>query len=229
MARSSSVAYSLRVIVSGWKDGLATAPWLHSEGAVRRFAGEGIETEQGGVTSVGTPMPGDPLSTLRPTSTIVVTGPSGSGKTTLGCALADRLGWAFADADDVHSPEAREKMASGVGLSDADRAPWLDRLAALIAERTSGGPPLILACSALTRAYRQKLTGAAACVALVWLHVPEPVLRQRLETRTGHFAGADLLPSQLVTAERPTPDEGALVLDADRPLASLVDAVAAWI
>lgn len=165
--------------------------------------------------------------TARNVRVLLVAGPSGSGKTTLGQALAERLGWAFQDADRFHSPEARARMASGDGLTDADREPWLARLADLIRDRASGGPPTVLACSALKRTYRQRLLTPGA--ALVWLDVPREVLRKRLDTRDGHFAGADLLPSQLASAETPTPDEGALVLDADRPLATLVDAVADWV
>lgn len=166
-------------------------------------------------------------SMARNVRVLLVAGPSGTGKTTLGRSLAERLGWAFEDADAFHSLEARAKMASGGGLTDADRAPWLDRLASLIEERASGGPPTVLACSALTSRYREMLLTPGA--ALVWLDVPCEILRQRLNSRDGHFAGADLLPSQLATAETPRPDEGALVLDADRPLATLIDVIAGWI
>ena len=121
-------------------------------------------------------MTSDSISMQRVISTIVIAGPSGSGKTSLGLALAGHLGWAFADADDLHSPEARTKMASGEGLTDAEREPWLDRVSALIADRASEGPPTVVACSALTRAYRQRLVGAASGVALVWLRAPEGVL-----------------------------------------------------
>ncbi len=149
---------------------------------------------------------------------LIVAGPSGSGKTTLGRALAAHLGWAFEDADDHHAPEAKAKMAEGAGLTDADRVPWLDRLARLIRDRASGGAPTVLACSALTAAYRQRLLTPGA--ALIWLDVPREVLRQRLEARAGHFAGAALLPSQLATAEPPV--AGALVLDGSQPLAESV-------
>ncbi|OZC02223.1 gluconokinase [Rubricoccus marinus] len=159
---------------------------------------------------------------------IVVAGPSGSGKTTLGRALAAHLGWAFEDADDYHAPEAVAKMGAGKGLTDADRAPWLDRLAALIQERATLGPPTVLSCSALTRAYRERLTRAASGVALVWLAVPEHLLRQRLTSRPGHFAGAALLPSQLATVEPLASEEG-LALDGSRPLTALVREVAAWV
>lgn len=160
---------------------------------------------------------------------VIVAGPSGCGKTTLGHALAAHLGWAFEDADDYHSPEAKAKMASGVGLTDQDRAPWLGRLVALIEDRVSGGQPTILACSALTRAYRERLSWAASDVVLVWLDVPREVLRQRLGSRDGHFAGVGLLESQLAAAETPEADEEVLVLEGKRSLTILYRAIAAWL
>ena len=77
-------------------------------------------------------------------------GVSGSGKSTIGRDLADRLGIPFLEGDDLH-PEANvTKMAAGLPLTAADRAPWLDRIAAEI------GRPVVVACSALTRGYRDR-------------------------------------------------------------------------
>ena len=59
---------------------------------------------------------------------LILMGVSGSGKTTLGQALAARTGWPFLDGDDFHAPQARAKMAAGLGLSDDDREPWLRRI-----------------------------------------------------------------------------------------------------
>lgn len=147
----------------------------------------------------------------------VVMGPAGAGKTTLGQRLSTYLGVPFVDADDHHSAEAKAKMAAGTPLNDADRAPWLARLRSLIeAHDTSQGGPPILACSALTRRYRQVLAGPEGSsegdVRFIYLDVPRDELSLRLESRTEHFAGANLLDSQLATLERPTPEE-ALVLD----------------
>ena len=54
---------------------------------------------------------------------------------TVGALLAQRLACEFHDADDHHSPHNRAKMRAGTPLDDADRAPWLAALAALIASR----------------------------------------------------------------------------------------------
>ncbi|MEM1116068.1 MAG: gluconokinase, GntK/IdnK-type [Bacteroidota bacterium] len=163
---------------------------------------------------------------MTPTRVLLVVGVAGAGKTTLGRALADRLGWAFEDADDHHSAASMQKMARGEGLTDADRGPWLDRLGALVAARRQSGPPTVLACSALKAAYRHRLGVGQPGVEVVWLDAPAGVLRQRLAGRRGHVAGPDLLPSQLATLEPPA--EG-LRLDATVPTAALTEAVVRWI
>src|SRR5262249_11814471 len=86
---------------------------------------------------------------------IVVMGVTGVGKTTIGRLLAVELGLPFLDADDFHTDEARAKMHAGIPLTDADRAPWLDRLNRALRDHASTGA--VLACSALTHAYRQQL------------------------------------------------------------------------
>jgi gluconokinase len=130
---------------------------------------------------------------------VVVMGVEGAGKTTVGRRLADELGVEFIDGDDEHSPAAKERMAAGIPLDDATRAPWLDQLDAILREHESSG--LVLACSALTPAYRQRLTRGVADVAFVALVAPRDVLLERIADRRGHFAGTDLLDSQLATLE----------------------------
>jgi gluconokinase len=153
---------------------------------------------------------------------VVVMGVAGTGKTTVGQALAARLGWPFADADAYHSPAAVAKMARGEGLADADRAPWLGRLRALVEAHLADGRPLVLACSALRQAHRDALARPGEPVRFVWLDAPPETLADRLGTRTGHFAAAALLGSQLATLE---PPEDALRLDAREPPAHLVGVV----
>lgn len=163
-----------------------------------------------------------------PVSVVILTGVSGSGKTTLGQALSPALArrtgqpWTFADADDFHSPEALHRMSQGRGLTDADRAPWLARLTALIRARLEAGPPLVLACSALRAAYRKTLHADDPRVATIWLDAPADVLAERLKARlaaTPNPVGASLLPSQFATLEPPS---RALRLDALRPVEALV-------
>ncbi len=141
---------------------------------------------------------------------VIVMGVSGSGKTTVGRALALRLGWEFADADDFHSAENWAKMSAGIALTDVDRAPWLEALHRQIcawtaAEGTGVVSSVVLACSALKQQYRQRLTDGidAAAVRYVWLDGPAELIEQRLRQRTGHSVNAALLPSQMAALEPP--------------------------
>jgi len=130
---------------------------------------------------------------------IVVMGVSGSGKSVVGAALATALGLPYADGDDLHPQANVEKMRAEVPLTDEDRLPWLDRCGGWLAEHeVTGG---VLACSALRRSYRDRIRRHAPAVRFVELDVPEPVLRDRLLNRTGHFMPASLLDSQLATLE----------------------------
>ena len=137
---------------------------------------------------------------------IVIMGPAGAGKTTVGLLLAHSLGWEFLDADDFHSRESIEKMHRGIGLTDADREPWLRSIRDALKARYASGANVVLACSALKKHYRKALVPetAANVVRFVYLRAPESVLRDRLAHRTGHYAGADLLASQLETLEEPS-------------------------
>ena len=144
---------------------------------------------------------------------IVVMGVSGSGKTLVGRRLAERLGWRFLGADDLHPPGHVAKMRSGRPLDDADRGPWLDLVAAAIDAAVSRGEPVVVACSALRRAHRQRLGLPRASVRLVHLTAPADVIRKRIEQRVGHFMPATLLDSQLATLEPPGPAESPIVVD----------------
>jgi len=148
---------------------------------------------------------------------VVVMGVSGSGKTTVGAALADALGLRFVDGDALHPAANVAKMAAGIPLDDADRAPWLDAIGAVLA-----GGPVVVACSALKRAYRDRLRAAAPALQLVFLDGSPALLASRMTARPGHFMPTSLLDSQLATLERPTPDEHALTADIAEPAAGIV-------
>ncbi|RYZ36143.1 MAG: gluconokinase [Myxococcaceae bacterium] len=145
---------------------------------------------------------------------VIVMGVSGTGKSTVGRALADRLGWTFEDADDLHSAENRRKMAAGTALTDADRQPWLVLLRARLEKALANEEALVLAFSALKRSYREQLTVDPARERWVYLHAPAEVIQARLQQRVGHFMPAALLVSQLAAME---PPEDALSVDVTPP------------
>lgn len=135
---------------------------------------------------------------------LVVMGVAGSGKTSVGTELAARLGYAFYDADDFHSPANVAKMRRGEPLNEADRWPWLVRLRALIDAKLSAGESLVLACSALRDSYRKRLTPPdSRKVRFIYLRVTPEVAQQRLLSRPQHFMPASLIASQFDTLEEP--------------------------
>jgi gluconokinase len=152
---------------------------------------------------------------------LVVMGVSGTGKSTVGAALARELGLPFVEGDELH-PEANvAKMTAGIPLTDADRAPWLDRIAAELDR------PVVVACSALKRAYRDRLRAAAPDLVVVFLHGSRELLAERMAGRAGHFMPTALLDSQLATLEEPAPDEQAIPVDVALAPDEIVAAVVA--
>ena len=158
---------------------------------------------------------------------LVVMGVCGAGKTEIGQRLADALGWTFVDADDFHPPANVEKMRASTPLTDADRWPWLDALAAALQQATAGRGHIVLACSALARRYRDRLGLPHPLVRLVHLDDPSGVIRQRMRLRAGHFMPAALLDSQLAILERPAPDERPIVVDVASEPETIVRAILA--
>jgi gluconokinase len=151
---------------------------------------------------------------------ILLMGVSGSGKTTVGRLLASQLGWEFADGDDYHPAANIEKMRSGIPLTDAERAPWIETLQALIAGWVSAQRNAILACSALKRTYREILRFGQD-VKVVYLKGTPQLLQQRLHARVGHFMTERMIQSQLATLEEPQ-DEDAIVVDIDQSPVGIV-------
>lgn len=143
---------------------------------------------------------------------VVLMGVSGSGKTTVGRILAHQLGWPFYDADDFHPPANVDKMRRAVALTDADRAPWLDALHALLEQLAGDGRSAVLACSALRQAYRDRLEAGIPAVHFVYLRGDASLIRLRLARRSGHFMPIGLLQSQVDTLEAPA---GAIAVDID--------------
>jgi gluconokinase len=145
---------------------------------------------------------------------LVIMGVSGCGKSTVAGILAGQLDWDLAEGDDLH-PEANvAKMAAGVPLTDEDRWPWLDVITEWIADHTAAGRPGVVTCSALKRAYRDKLAGPN--VVFVHLAGTKDIVEQRLTARLNHFMPGSLLESQIAILEPPRADENAVTILAGR-------------
>jgi len=144
---------------------------------------------------------------------VIVMGAAGAGKSTVGAALAAALGWPFIDADAFHTADNIARMRAGTGLTDEDRGPWLTRVRDAI--RDLSAQPVVVACSALKRSYREALTDGVRHARFVYLQADEALLRERLMNRRGHFAGAALAATQLHDLEAPGDD--ALIVDASLP------------
>ncbi|MDB5818999.1 MAG: hypothetical protein JWQ11_2639 [Rhizobacter sp.] len=161
----------------------------------------------------------------RASRVLVVMGVSGSGKSRVGTLLAARLGWPFMEGDRLHPTANVEKMHAGYPLTDADRLPWLCRIADWIAARIDAAENGVVTCSALKRTYRRVLDRRGRGVVFVFLDGSPALIAKRLAARQGHFMPASLLDSQLETLEAPTPDEPAIRVDAGSPPDVLVETI----
>ena len=155
----------------------------------------------------------------------VVMGVTGSGKSTVGAMLAQRLGVDFVEGDHYHPPENVRRMASGIALTDEDRAGWLRALAARVRQAKDAGAGMVLTCSALKRAYRDVFRGADPEVRFVFLKGTVSLIGERISARQGHFMPASLLQSQLAILEEPADDEHAISYEISGTPEAIVDAI----
>lgn len=151
---------------------------------------------------------------------VLVMGVSGCGKSSVGSALAERLGWRFVDADDYHPAANVDKMRAGLPLDDQDRAPWLDRLNALLRHSAARDQPVVLACSALRERYRERLSHRLPGLAIVHLRGDFDTIAARLAARTHRYMPPTLLRSQFDTLESPGPP--AIDIDIGQSLEAIV-------
>ena len=153
-------------------------------------------------------------------------GVAGCGKSAVGKALAAAEGVVFVEGDRLHPPENVARMASGEPLTDQLREGWLDAIGQRIADLAGSGQGVVAACSALKRSYRERLRGFRRDIVFVYLEIDPATAKRRVAARKGHFMPASLVESQFAILEPPGADEQALTVDATRPVADIVGAVA---
>ncbi len=144
---------------------------------------------------------------------LVVMGTAGSGKSRIGSALATALDVPFIEGDGFHPPENIAQMAAGIPLNDDNRAGWLRALAEQLRVARVNNTGVVLTCSALKRRYRDVLRTGSDTIRFIALTGDPSLLRDRLNSRTGHYMPASLLDSQLAALELPQPDESAWTYD----------------
>ena len=158
---------------------------------------------------------------------LVIMGVAGCGKSSLGAAVARAAGLELVEGDDFHSPASRAKMSQGSALNDADRDGWLTTLGEQLRNHPEG---LVLTCSALKRAYRERLRQTAPGLRFVFLDIRPEQAQARVAARAArHFFSTSLVDSQFATLEDPTGEAGVLRLDALESLDSLQAKVTAWL
>ena len=158
---------------------------------------------------------------------LVLMGVSGCGKTTVAQILAERLHWAFEEGDALHPQANVDKMAAGHPLDDADRAPWLAKVADWVDARVDAGECGVITCSAHKRSYRALIDRRGQGVEFVYLHGSRELIASRLADRHGHFMPSSLLDSQFATLEEPGTDEPAIRVEIGEPPEAIADDIMA--
>ena len=160
---------------------------------------------------------------------LIVMGVSGSGKSTVAAELAKHLFWTWEDGDRFHPASNIAKMSAGHPLTDEDRRPWLQAIADEIDRVCKAGGQVVMACSALKRAYRDILVHGRDDVRIVFLDGSQALIADRLAKRKNHFMPPGLLDSQFKTLEPPQADENPITVSIDAPVETIVNTIIAQV
>jgi gluconokinase len=160
---------------------------------------------------------------MRP---VVIMGVAGCGKSSFAAALSQALGWQLIEGDEFHPPENVNKMRAGIPLTDDDRAGWLDVLTHELVQR---GPHAVLTCSALKKAYRDRLRQSVPALRFVHLDLTREQSIARVTQRPGHYFQPALVDSQFAALEKPVNEVGVLTVDATQSIETIQAKVCAWL
>ncbi|MEM9018771.1 MAG: gluconokinase, GntK/IdnK-type, partial [Verrucomicrobiota bacterium] len=144
-------------------------------------------------------------------------------------ALAERINGTYLEGDSFHSAANKAKMGNGTPLTDEDRWPWFDTLAEKARECFESDSTPVLSCSALKRAYRDRLFDGFAEPRLVYLHGDFDLIKRRMDERDHEYMTSELLRSQFSSLEVPSEDEAALQLSIEASPKELIDSIVAWL
>ena len=158
-------------------------------------------------------------------SPVVIMGVAGCGKSSFAAALSQALGWQLIEEDEFHPPENVNKMRAGIPLTDDDRSGWLDVLANQLVQR---GPHAVLTCSALKKAYRDRLRHSVPELRFVHLDLTREQAIARVTHRPGHYFQPTLVDSQFAALEKPVNESGVLTVDATQSIETIQAQVCAW-
>lgn len=161
--------------------------------------------------------------------TLVVMGVSGSGKTEISQGVARELGWRHIEADSFHPSENIERMRAGIALSDEDRIQWLDALIVEMQHALAAGQSFVLACSALKRAYRERLRQAVPGLQFAYLKIDRATALQRVGARPGHFMPTSLVDSQFATLQSPEGERHVVAVDASKSREVVIAEICRWV